>query len=165
MEWHFKSLARKSSLSETLFTPGDRVVCLIYKDMEANEMGRADVLVDELEAFTVPGEILGRWTRKVKDPDDESANARETMASAEDFFLSLYQNESDAASEEADAIKHLIALMLERKRVLRAMGTRQRSGSQPYLHGKTKQIYEVPVVEISPDLMLKIQDTLGDIIL
>lgn len=167
MEWQFKSIARKSALSEAVFSPGDRVVCLIYKDVEAGEMGRADVLLNEVEAFALPGELLGRWTRTVKDPEDQSANARETMASAEDFFLSLYQNEpsEEDSIREANAIKHLLALMLERKRVLRALGPRQKSGLQTYLHVKTKQNYAVPVVEISADLMLKIQDTFGDIIL
>lgn len=165
MEWQFKSIARKSSLSETLFNPGDRVVCLIYKDVEAGEMGRADVLLDEVETYDMPGEILGRWTRVVKDPDDESTNARETMASAEDFFLSLYQNEREDALEESDALKHLLGLMLERKRVVRSLGPRQTEGVQRYVHVKTKVEMDIPIIEISTDLMMKIQDTLGDIIL
>jgi hypothetical protein len=165
MEWHFKSIARKSSLSEAPFVAGGRVACLIFKDVEAGEMGRADVLPDEVDAFDLPGEILGRWTRVVKGPDEDGATVRETVASAGDFFLSLYQNAQTDAQEETDALKHLLALMLERKRVVRVLGQRQRSGTQRYLHVKTKQEIEVPIVEISPRLMLKIQDTLGDIIL
>lgn len=165
MEWHFKSIARKSSLSETPFVPGDRVACLIFKDIEAGEMGRGDVLVSEVDAFELPGEILGRWTRVVKDPDDQSANVRETVSSAEDFFLSLYEADQTDAKDETDALKHLLALMLERKRVVRALGKRETEGTQMYRHVKTKRELEVPVVEISTNLMLKIQDTLGDIIL
>lgn len=141
------------------------MVCLIFKDVEAGEMGRADVLPDEVDTYELPGETLGRWTRVVKDPGDESANVRETVASAEDFFLSLYDNDQAGAQAETDALKHLLALMLERKRVVRALGKRQVEGTQLYRHVKTKQELEVPVVEISTDLMLKIQDTLGDIIL
>ncbi len=165
MEWHFKSIARKSSLSQLPFTPGNRVTCLIFKDVEAGEMGRADVLPDEVDTYKLPGEILGRWVRVVKDPDDESTNVRETVASAEDFFLSLYANDQADCLAETDALKHLLALMLERKRVVRALGKRQTTGTQLYRHVKTKQEIEVPIVEISTDLMLKIQDTLGDIIL
>jgi len=128
-------------------------------------MGRADVLPDEVDTYELPGEILGRWMRVVKDPDDESTNVRETVASAEDFFLSLYQNDQADGLAETDALKHLLALMLERKRVVRAVGKRQTVGTQLYRHVKTKQEIEVPIVEISTDLMLKIQDTLGDIIL
>ena len=128
-------------------------------------MGRADVLPAEADAFKLPGQILGRWTRVVKNPDDEGANVRETVASAEDFFLSLYENDKVGAEAETNALKHLLALMLERKRVVRALGKRQTKGTQLYRHVKTKQELEVPVVDISTDLMLKIQDTLGDIIL
>jgi hypothetical protein len=49
--------------------------------------------------------------------------------------------------------------------VVRALGKRQTVGTQLYRHVKTKQEIEVPIVEISTDLMLRIQDTLGDIIL
>jgi hypothetical protein len=165
MEWQIKTIARKSSLSATPFNPGDRIVCLIFKEAEEGELGRADLLEAELDSFEIPGQVLGRWSRVVKDPDDESATARETMASAEDFFFSLYENEQSDGDETADMLKHLLALMLERKRVLRAMGPRSVEGCQLYLHVKTKQELTVPIVEISTELMLKIQDTIGDIIL
>lgn len=167
MEWQIKTLARKSTLSGEAFNPGDRVVSLIYRDEEAGELGRADLRPEEIESFQLPGGVLGRWTREVKDPDDAHAHAhaRETMASAEDFFFSLYENEDPEAREEADMLKHLLSLMLERKRVLRPVGDRQSAGQQTYLHVKTKRELKVPIVDISTELMLRIQDTIGDIIL
>jgi hypothetical protein len=165
MEWQIKTIARKSSLSGEAFIPGDRVVCLIFKDEHSGELGRADLRPNEIESFELPGEVLGRWSRVVKDPDDEDAHARETMASAEDFFFSLYENEQAEAQEESDMLKHLLSLMLERKRVLRAVGERQNKGEQRYLHVKTKRELTVPIVDISTELMLKIEDTIGDIIL
>lgn len=165
MEWQIKTIARKSSLSGEVFNPGDRVVCLIYKDDAAGELGRADLRPGEVDLFELPGGVLGRWSRQVKDPDDESAHARDTMASAEDFFFSLYENETAGAREESDMLKHLLALMLERKRVLRPIGDRRTSGEQRYLHVKTKRELQVPITDISTGLMLKIEDTLGDIIL
>jgi hypothetical protein len=55
--------------------------------------------------------------------------------------------------------------MLERKRVVRAQGKRLREGVQSYIHIKTKQIFAVPITDISADLMVRIQETLGDILL
>ena len=165
MEWQIKTIARKSTLSGEVFNPGDRVACLIFKGEEAGELGRADLRPDEVEAFELPGEVLGRWARVVKDPDDVSASASETMASAEDFFFSLFENESPDTKEESDMLKHLLSLMLERKRVLRATGDRKSIGEQSYRHVKTKQMIQVPIVDISMELMLKIEDTIGDIIL
>ncbi len=166
MEWHIKTIARKSSLSATPFNPGERIICLIYKEAEEGEMGRADLLESEVEAFDLPGEVLGRWSRIVKEPTDEGTSTRETMASAEDFFFSLYESApTEASREESDMLKHLLALMLERKRVLRAIGPRQTTGQQTYRHVKTKQELAVPVVELSTQLMMKLQDTIGDIML
>ena len=82
------------------------------------------------------------------------------MASAEDFFFSLYENEQPEAEEESDMLKHLLSLMLERKRVLRAVGERQNKDEQRYLHVKTKRDLTVPIVDISTELMLKIEDTI-----
>ena len=165
MEWQIKTIARKSSISEQAFEPGDEVVCLIFKDDQAGELGRADLYASEVDQFQLPGQLLGRWSRIIKDPDDERAHAGDIMASAEDFFLSLYENQQTDAEDEANALKHLLALMLERKRILRAVGARATTGMQRYLHVKQKKELDVPVVDISPDLIIKIQDTLGDIIL
>lgn len=165
MEWHIKTIARKSSLSGEPFVPGDRVVCLIYMDDEAGELGRADLTPEEIDEFEILGEVLGRWSRVVKDPDDEVANAREMMASAEDFFFSLFEVEEPEAREESDMLKHLLSLTLERKRVLRAEMPRQTEGAQNYIHVKTKREVVVPIVDISTELMLKIEDTIGDIFL
>jgi hypothetical protein len=165
MDWHIKTIARTSTVSGESFAPGDRVDCIIFKDEEAGELGRADLQPEELASFKLPGEVLGRWSRIVKDPDDEAASARETMASAEDFFFSLYENEKPEAKEESDMLKHLLALMLERKRVLRPTGPRQVEGVQTYVHVKAKREVIVPIAEISTELMLKIEDTIGDIIL
>jgi len=164
MDWQIKTIAKKSTLSERAFTPGDRVACLNLVDPETSELGRADLLETELAEFTPPAEVLGRWVRVVKEPGEESAQAKETVASAEDFFMSLYENEAPESRESSDALKHLLALMLERKRVLRAVPPRRTEGEQSYLHVKRKETFSVPIVDISPDLMLKIEDTLGELI-
>ena len=165
MEWQIKTIARNSTLSGEAFKAGDQVVCLIFKGKEAGELGRADLRPDEVEAFGLPDEVLGRWARVVKDPNDEVTAVKETMASAEDFFFSLFENESPDTKEESDMLKHLLSLMLERKRVIRAIGDRRSIGEQSYRHVKTKQLIQVPIVDISTELMLKIEDTIGDIIL
>jgi hypothetical protein len=165
MDWQIKTLSKKSTLSGERFNPGDRAVSLVYVDDEAGELGRADLHEHEIAALQSIGQVLGRWTWVTKDPQEGAPSAGETVASAEDFFFSLFENEVDAERDRSDALKHLLALMLERKRILRALGPRQHAGVQAYLHVKTKQELNVPIVEISRELMFKIEDTLGDIIL
>lgn len=158
-------LSRKSSRSGEPFVPGDVVVSLIYLDAEEGGVARADLHESESEEFGLPGELLGRWRRVIKDLDDESLQTSDRLASAEDFFFSLYENESKDSAEERDILKHLLALMLERKRVLRAAGPRKGGSSQLYRHSKTKQELTVPICEMSRELMLRIEDTLSDIVL
>ena len=140
MEWQIKTIALNSTLSGEVFKPGDQVVCLIFKGKAAGELGRADLLPGEVDAFELPDEVLGRWTRVVQNPNDESTSASEAMASAEDFFFSLFENKSLNTKEESDMLKHLLSLMLERKRVIRAIGDRKSKGEQSYFHAKTKQV-------------------------
>ncbi|MFP4157902.1 MAG: hypothetical protein ACLFU4_09825 [Opitutales bacterium] len=163
MEWQIKTISRKSSRSGEPFAPGDVAVSIIYLDAQEG-VARADLHESELDEFELPGELLGRWRRVIKDPDEASVQAGETLASAEDFFFSLFENEMDAPTEERDMLKHLLALMLERKRVLRALGRRKGEASLTYLHVKSKTELTVPVRDMSRELMLKIEDTLGDLI-
>lgn len=167
MEWQIKTIARGSALSGETFKPGSTVVCLVFKDAATGELGRIDLLPDELDRFELADQVLGRWTRVVKDSGEAALSAQETMASAEDFFFSLFENENESpeARESSDMLKHLLSLMLERKRVLRSLGTRQTSGSQTYLHVKSKRTLEVPIAQISTELMLKLENTIGDIML
>ncbi|MFP4165657.1 MAG: hypothetical protein ACLFUF_00630 [Opitutales bacterium] len=164
MDWQIKNPARVSTLSGKEFTPGDRIVCMVFKDEAAGELGRADLLEHEVESFTPAGEVLGRWMRTVKPPNETAENSRDAVASAEELFLSLQPGVSESGPEEADALRHLLALMLERKRILRVQGPRKGSGSQTYLHVKRKEEYTVPLIEIVPEQLLKIKETLGDLL-
>ena len=166
MSWHFQSIANTSKHSKSAFLDGEQVVCLIYKDVEKGEICRADIRSEEVDHFDPPGELLGRWFQKVKKPENGQITVHQKVASAEDFFFSLQTSPSNKDNcVETDALKYLLALMLERKRVVRIQGKRLRKGVQPYLHIKTKQTYDVPIVDISADLMVRIQETLGDILL
>lgn len=163
MDWQIKSLSRKSTLSGREFEPGDSALSLVYVDQETAELCRTDLHTSEEGEFNLPGTVLGRWSWVMKSPEDGAIRASETVASAEDFFFSLFENEADTEPEQLDALKHLLALLLERKRILRVLGSRRTSGSQQYLHVKTKQTLNVPITEISRELMFKIEATLGDI--
>ena len=165
MDWQIKTSSRKSTFTGESFNPGDRVVSLVFTDNVSGEPERADLHESEMGGFELPGNVLGRWVRAIKAPEDEAASVRERVESAEDFFFSLFDNEQPEAREISDMLKHLLALMLERKRVLRAVGARQLSGEQLYRHVKTKQEIAVPIAEMSHRLMPKIKDTLGDVML
>ena len=165
MEWQIKTMAEGSAFSGKAFNPGDRVVCLVFKDTVADELMRIDILQDEVDDLDFPGALLGRWTRIVDEPGQEGKDVLAALQSAEDFFLSLYEvPDEQAAPPEKQALQHILGLMLERKRVLRPIGCRRTTGDQPYVHIKSKQTFDVPIVNISSDLMHRIEPALGDLI-
>lgn len=168
MDWQIKTMAGKSSSSKTVFQPGDVIVCLIYKDPEVEGLSRADVLLEELDSFELPAKVLGRWQREINEGADAEADALEAAAAAEDFFCSLFEDEdseNEEYNEERIALKHLLALLLERKRILRPQGPRVTSGKQRYLHPKMEREFDVPVVVVDSDLVRTITETMGDIFL
>jgi hypothetical protein len=169
MDWQLKSMAGKSSASETEFKPGDAVVSLIFKDTTEGVLARADVLSEELESFELSGPRLGQWRRIIKEESSNELAPQEQMVAAEDLFLSLFESQEneEASVGEAErlALQHLLALLLERKRILRSLGIRAKDGLQRYRHAKLDREFEVPVLEVDGKLMEKIMETMGDVFL
>lgn len=158
-------MAKKSSLSGRELAAGQRVICAVFLD-ELGNFCRDDFLKDEFDDSKVSGRIIGRWERVVSENpgDDERAARRMALAGAEDFFMSLFDETSGVEAEEKDAVKQMLSLLLERKRVLRALG-RPAGGVQKYLHVSTKKELEVPQLDLSADLVAKIRTQLNFLII
>lgn len=164
LEWQIKPLAKKSAGGSDI-NPGDTVVCAVFADSLGN-LDRADFLKAEFDPSAIDGKIIGRWERVVgADPDEGEKMARKmSLASSEDFFLSLFDDSSEVVAEEADIVKQMLALLLERKRVLRPLG-RPSAGVQKYVHPATKRVFDVPQRSLDENLIAKIQSQLGSIII
>ncbi len=149
MEWHIAPIARKSYLTQAEFLKDDRVGSSLVKVGEG-ELLRVDALVPEFGELELPGEEVCRWTQIFKPkPSDGREEAEALKLTADNLFLSLFEGEEEGTlSQENAELKHLLGLMLERRRVLRATG-RNRSCIR-YLHRPSKKTYLVPAVELSP---------------
>ncbi|MDR0536410.1 MAG: hypothetical protein LBG65_08720 [Puniceicoccales bacterium] len=157
-EWQFRPLSRRCAVTDEPLKVGDHVVCLIYKPQGA-DIERLDMLEANLSKLEPRGIELGRWTREVKERTDEEREARvQMLATREEFFLSLYNSPEDPTGDKA-VLKQLLALMLERKRILRPLG-RAVGGVQRYVHSRTKEGYDVPAGEIDPARVAAVQETL-----
>ena len=66
--------------------------------------------------------------------------------------------------EEQAMLKQILALMLERKRILKTKD-RQRLGLVEYEHAKTKAIYPVQFQEWAPEELVAIQQTIEALLL
>jgi hypothetical protein len=159
MDWQIKSISKKSSQSGAELKPGDIVVSLVFFN-EAGELDRLDFLKEELDKADVETKYIGRWERVVSDnpQEDERQAKRMALAGSEDFFISLFDDDS-LNIENKDSLKQMLALLLERKRVLRAQG-RPSGGIQKYLHVSTKREFDVPQKELDEELIINIQSQL-----
>mgnify|MGYP006268533835 CR=1 FL=1 len=158
MEWQVKPIARICASSGKELSPGDTVVCVVHKPL-GGHMERADVLKEHLDDYKPAGIVLGRWTREVKERgEEERAQRAQQLASREEFFLSLYENEEDPTGEKA-ILRHILAMLLERRRIIRAQGPAEK-GLTPYLHVRTQHLYHVPAIDLKPEDIQRVQGTL-----
>ena len=86
-----------------------------------------------------------------------------TLLSCEELFLSLFA-EGTEDSREKDILKQLLALMLERKRILKARENPV-DGIQAYMHMPTREMYQVTLQKLGPDEIAAIQSQLEGVLL
>jgi len=158
MEWQVKPIARNCAATGRELAPGDLVTCVVHKPV-GGAMERADVLRDHAAEFRPAGLVLGRWNREVKERGEEERALRaQLLASREEFFLSLFEDAADPSGEKA-ILKHILALLLERRRLIKAQGPAA-DGHVPYLHVRTQQVFAVPAIDLQPADIQRVQSTL-----
>jgi len=159
IDLHIKPLGKQSSISSRPFQPGDWVVSYLCRN-EDEELERVDLFADEAEEWEAGGPVLCRWERIVKEKDEEAASQKkQALATAEELFLALCGqageedgNPGEADREEVLTLKYLLALMLERKRLLK--GIPGKTGL--FVHVPTKQEFKVEAIELDAEKLQKV---------
>lgn len=160
MELQLKPTADLCCVTQAAFQAGDRVISFLLRDAATGEFVRADCLATHEGAASLAGELLCRWTRTFR-PVPVGANLdRALKLSADSLFLALTED-PDAPVEENGALKGFLALMLERKRVLRARGKSADGTRVTYEHMRTKRMIELPAVQMDDAFFLHMRDKLG----
>lgn len=164
MDWQIGTLAKKSSHSGRDLKPGDTVVSIVRLG-EAGVLERNDYLKEELAEGNYESRYLAKWERVVSEnPEEDERQARKmALAGSEDFFISLY-DDPNVDMENPDCMKQMLALMLERKRILKALG-RPSGGVQKYRHPASGREFEVPQKELDEALIMGIQSQLDAFLL
>ncbi len=158
MDWQLKPLARHSVVSGEPFAIGERVVCVLYRG-SSGEVERADMKESEADGFVRTLSVLGRWTREVGEVGEEMRMARaQALQNAEELFLSLCKG-SGGEGDDKEMLKQILALLLERKRIVRPVG-RPRDGRQRYIHPRTKETFDISGAELAPDQLEPLRDKL-----
>ncbi len=146
-------------LTQQPFVEGQRVASFLVRG-KIGEVVRYDVLEAERTKLEIEGVVVCSWVRAFK-PRKAGENAdRELKLTAEALFLTLADPATEATPENTRLVQFL-ALMLERKRVLKPKGRSQDGTKNVFEHAKSKQLFEIEAGELSPEFFVQVQEQLS----
>ncbi len=159
MEISIRSVDEACRVSGESFIPGNRVRSYLFRN-EEGLIDRVDVLEGEMVNLVIEGTIICSWGHRIKEKETTEADEkRAALQSADEVFLSLYEENPEEADdfldEARDRLKFFLALQLERKRILKPLGNRK------FRHMPTKREFAVPDLEISPELIVQFQEEIA----
>jgi len=158
MELTLHPLAKTCRASGRAFAEGDRIICRLVREA-SGEIARHDVLASEEAAYVKPGFVFCTWAVAYTARRAEEKPDRALKLTAENLFVTL----ADPATEPNEAntpLLQVLALMLERKKILRPRGHTADGARQIFEHAKSHQLYEVPVGVLDEAFFVAIQSQL-----
>ena len=159
MELNLHPIATKCCVSGREFAEHDRVVCYLVRE-DSGLTGRRDLLESEDARFPQPATVYCRWVVVFKPRLLEENADRNLKLTAETLFLTL-ADPTNPPSETNTPLLQFLALMLERKRLIKLRGKTEDGQRQIYEHMPSHQMYEVPVGNLDREFFAKIQEQLG----
>jgi hypothetical protein len=162
MELNLQPRAQACLVSGRPFAEGDRVASFLVRGVDG-AVARCDVLAAQAAEFAPPGFVVCRWVQIFKLPTREENTGRLLKLTAENLFLTLADPATEVAPENTRLVQFL-ALLLERKKLLRPRGRTADGERQIFEHLRTRQFYEVPAGELTPEFFAAIQEQLGALV-
>jgi hypothetical protein len=159
MELNLQPRALSCFVSGEPFREGDRVASLLVRD-DSGAVLRLDALEANSASLAPAGFVACRWVQVFKpQPRDENRD-RTLKLTAETLFLTL-ADPSTEATPENDRLVRFLALLLERKRVLRPRGKAPDGAADLYEHSRTKQMFGVAALELTPEFFSAVREQLS----
>lgn len=159
MELQLQPLAAACFVSGHPFADGDRVASYLVRG-KTGEVMRYDLLEANAKDFAPEGVLACRWVHVFKPRKATENPERELKLTAENLFLTLADPANELTTENVRLVQFL-ALMLERKRVLRPKGPDETRTKTIFEHAKTKQLYSIPAGELTPEFFVQVQEQLS----
>ncbi len=159
MEMHLQPLATVCAVSGEPFVDGARVASYLVR-ATTMEVVRYDLLESQVATFAPEGFVACRWVHVFKPRKAGENSERELKLTAENLFLTLADPLTEPTPESTRLLQFL-ALMLERKRLLKPRGRTADGERSIYEHAKTKQRFEVPAGELTPEFFVAVQEQLS----
>ena len=180
MELNLHPIATKCFVSGRDFAENDRVVCYLAREA-SGEIIRRDLLEAEDTGSLPPAAgpelverafVYCRWVVAFKQRKADENPALTLKLTAENLFLTLaVPADGPELVERADAVTNpgatntpllqFLALMLERKKLIKLRGLTADGARQIYEHMPSHQLYEVPAGDLNVEFFQKIREHLG----
>lgn len=159
MELNLQPRSTTCFVSGQPFKEGDRVASLLVSP-QGGEVVRYDALETQAQALNPAGFVACRWVQVYK-PNAKQDNAeRNLKLTAENLFITLADPLTEPTPETQRLVRFL-ALMLERKRLLRPKGKSADGEREVYEHTRTKQLFEVASIELTPEFFTAVREQLS----
>lgn len=155
---NLQPLAKTCFVSGEPFVDGGRVASYLVRGSNM-EIMRYDVLEAHMSGFTPEGFVACRWVQPYKPRKANENTDRALKLTAENLFATLADPTTEPTPENTRLLQFL-ALMLERKKVLRPRGRSADGLRNRYEHAKSKQMFEVPVGELTAEFFVAVQEQL-----
>jgi len=159
MEMNLQPRALSCAVTGSAFREGDRVASFLVRK-DSGEVVRLDALESSADQARPEGFVACRWVQVFKPPAKEDNPERALKLTAESLFLTLVDPATEA-NPETERLVRFLALLLERKKVLRPKGLTADGSREVYEHARTKQLHELPVVELSPAFFSAVREQLA----
>ena len=159
MDLNLQPLAAACFVTGDPFQEGDRVVSRLVRNANL-EIMRYDVAESRLHDLAVEGALVCSWVQAFEPRLKEENPDRALKLTAENLFVTLADPANEPDAETVRLIQFL-ALMLERKRLLRAKGRSGDGTRNVFEHAKTKQLFEVPAGDFDPAFFVAVQAQLS----
>lgn len=160
MELNLQPHATTCYVTGKSFDEGERIISFLVRNTASEEVMRYDVLETARAEFAPSGVIACSWAHPYKPRKVGENPDRELKLTAENLFVTLADPANELAPENERLVQFL-ALMLERKKLLRPKGRAADGKRNLFEHAKTKLIYAVPAGELNPEFFLSIQEQLS----
>lgn len=159
MEMHLQPLANTCCVSGASFSDDERIASYLVRTASL-EIVRYDVLEAHAASFSPEGFVACRWVHAFKLRSAGENPDRALKLTAENLFFALADPATEPSIENTRLVQFL-ALMLERKKILRPKGRSADGERNLFEHAKTRQMFEVPAGDLNPEFFIAVQEQLS----
>lgn len=154
--WSIRSRSHQCSLSERPFVEGETFHTAIYFDPETSGYLRRDVGLDVWKQEIAERKPIAYW-KTVYSPNIVEAKPEVTSKESAMALLQRFIEEDEPGTENA---RYILALMLERKRILSPTATKEVDGQKIlfYENKKTGEVFLIRDPELRLDELAQMQD-------